>query len=258
MTTTTDLPIFITGAANGIGAATARLMAAKGHPLSLFDRDAKAMAALRRELSDRAILANVGDASNEADLDEAIGATVSKFGGISGACTAAGVVGTSAPIQDYPLATFDTVFDVNVRGSWMAIQKLAPIMAEKKSGSIVLVSSINGIKGFPDFSAYAASKQAVMGMGKTAALDLAPFGIRVNSIHPGFVETQMMRDVEQILSPDNAAAAKASFAAIPAMKRYCVPEEIAETIAFLLSDKSSYTTGAQLVVDGGFTTGLAG
>ncbi|WP_411819926.1 SDR family NAD(P)-dependent oxidoreductase [Hyphococcus formosus] len=249
---------FVTGAANGIGAAVCRKILSEGGAVSALDVDAAGLTALENEFGNEKFCGLVGSASDASDIDQSINAAIESFGAVDGAVCCAGLVGVSSPIHEYPLETFDQIMDVNVRGPFIAIQKLTPHLAKRGGGSIVLVSSINGIKGFATFGAYAASKQAVMGLMKTSSIDLASRNIRVNSVHPGVVNTNMMRDVETMVAPEDTQAAKSAFAAIAPMKRYADPSEIATSIAFLLSDEASYITGAGNIIDGGFTTGIAG
>jgi len=151
---------------------------------------------------------------------------------------------------------FDEVMRVNVHGPWHGIQAVVPALRAGGGGAIVLISSINGIRGFGTFAAYAASKQAVMGLARTAAIDLAAAHIRVNSVHPGLVDTQMMEFVETQVGAPSSAAARAAFTDFVPLRRYAKPAEIADVVRFLLSDHASYVTGAGYIVDGGFTSGI--
>ncbi|MEL7030366.1 MAG: SDR family oxidoreductase [Pseudomonadota bacterium] len=250
--------ILVTGAANGIGAAAARRIADEGGFVVALDLDGGGLEKIRVELGDRRVVTVTGSADDEDVLDAAVSAGLDRFGGLNGAVFCAGSFGVSAPLHEYPIDVYDRVMRLNVRGPFVALQKLVPHLEQTGGGSIVFVSSINGVKGFPTFGAYAASKQAVTGLMKTAAIDLAARKIRVNSVHPGVIDTQMMRDVEQTLSPDDTEGARTSFASAAAMKRYGETDEIAASIAFLLSDDASYVTGATQIVDGGFTAGVIG
>ena len=248
----------VTGAANGIGAAACRKLISEGARVAGLDIDTTGLKALTDELGADRFIAFEGSAADLCDIEAARDGAVESWGGLDGGLFCAGMVGTSAPIHEYPIDLYDRIMNLNVRGSFLGLKTIVPALEKRGGGSVLFVSSINGIKGFASFSAYATSKQAVTGLMKTASIDLAARNIRVNSIHPGLTSTQMMRDVEEIVSPDDLQAAHDSFAAIAALKRYADPSEIATSIAFLLSDEASYITGSMNVIDGGFTTGIAG
>lgn len=248
----------LTGAANGIGAATLELLAREGCRIGAVDLDGAALASVISRLPAAQILPLVGDAADRDFAGQMVTRTVERFGRLDIAIFNAGIVGRSLPVRDYPIEEFDRVMRVNVHGPWHGIRAAVPRMIEADGGSIVLTSSINGIRGFANFSAYAASKHAVMGLARTAAIDLARHRIRVNSVHPGLVDTRMMRDVETMVAPESPADAHASFAALVPLKRYAAPGEIASLMAWLASEEASYVTGAACVADGGFTTGIPG
>jgi NAD(P)-dependent dehydrogenase (short-subunit alcohol dehydrogenase family) len=150
---------------------------------------------------------------------------------------------------------------VNVRGVWLGIKYVVPVMSQRRGGSIVITSSTAGIGGTPDMSAYTASKHAVIGLMRTAAMEGAPLGIRVNTVHPAPIETRMMRSIEEM----RAAAFDDSNVTVEQMKqavaeriplqRYGNPEEVAQMMLFLASDDSSYCTGGLYMVDGGRSAG---
>ncbi len=153
----------------------------------------------------------------------------------------------------YPEAEFDRLIAVNVKGVWLGCQYVLPKM--RPNGSVVITSSVAGLKGFAGLGAYVASKHAEVGIMRVAALENADRKIRVNSIHPGPVETQMMRHIEQQLSADAPEAAKDGFVAQISFGRYALAEEIADLVLFLCSDDSKYITGDTHVIDGGMLVG---
>ena len=236
----------ITGAASGIGAATARLLANRGHPLVLMDRDADGLAALP---SGRRIIGDVADAALwiDADLD-----------GLSHAVINAGV-GAGGPIEDMTLTEWRQVMAVNLDGAFLSLQAaMRAIRAGGKGGSIVVTASVAGVKAEPGIAAYAASKAAVIQLAKVAAKEGAVAGIRVNAIAPGGVETPIWAKQpffqELIAAKGSEEAAYAALAGLATpLGRYARPEEIAAQIAFLLSDDCAFTTGSVLVTDGGYS-----
>jgi len=144
------------------------------------------------------------------------------------------------------------VLGINVRAPYLGLKQFAPHM-KKDGGAFVLTSSINGLRAFSNTSPYTTSKMAVLGLTRAAANDLAQFGIRVNAVHPGLIDTPMLRRAEDGLAPGHADELRTALSQTVAMKRVGQPEEIAQSIAFLASDDASYITGESLVVDGGMT-----
>jgi NAD(P)-dependent dehydrogenase (short-subunit alcohol dehydrogenase family) len=153
---------------------------------------------------------------------------------------------------DYPVEDFDKVMRVNVRGAFLAIQAAAPAIAKRGRGAILVTSSIAGLVGSSGLSAYCASKHAVMGLVKTAAIELAPSNVRVVAINPGPIENRMMRSIEEQGAPGAAATVKSGFETMVPMHRYGRNDEIAKLALFLASDEASYCTGTSFVADGGF------
>jgi 3alpha(or 20beta)-hydroxysteroid dehydrogenase len=234
----------ITGAANGIGAAIARRFAAEGADLLLTDIDPDAVAALAQELAATA-RGHELDVRSESAWEAVLGWASERHGRVDVLVNNAGVF-LAAPLTDTTLEQFRRIQDVNQVGVFLGMKTLAPAMAARGGGSIINVSSIAGLVGPPLLVAYAASKWAVRGMTKTAAKELAASGVRVNSLHPGQIETDMHARQREA-TPE---LIERLVAGIP-MKRVGEPREVAEVAVFLASDESSYVTGAEFSVDGG-------
>jgi NAD(P)-dependent dehydrogenase (short-subunit alcohol dehydrogenase family) len=242
----------ITGASGGIGSATARLFVSEGAKVLLVDRAGDALAGLCRELAPHAASA-FADVSLEADTQSYVRRAVEHFGGVDILYANAGVEGQVAPLTELGAEAFDRVYAVNVRGVFLAIKHAAPALAKRGGGSILVTSSIAALVGSRGLSAYVTSKHALTGLVQCAALELAPAGIRVNSINPGPIDNRMMRSIEGQAAPGNAAAVRQGFEAQVALGRYGTNEEIARLALFLASADSSYCSGAAFVADGGFT-----
>lgn len=161
----------------------------------------------------------------------------------------AGIEGVVKPVTDYPEETFDAVIAVNVKGVWLGNKYVVPHMSE--GGSIILSSSVAGLSGTPNVSAYVASKHAVVGLMRNLALELAPRKIRVNTINPSPVDNRMMRSLEEGFAPGHGAEIKKSFEQTIPFGRYAQPDEIAKLVLFLASDESQFITGTTQVIDGG-------
>jgi 3alpha(or 20beta)-hydroxysteroid dehydrogenase len=236
----------VTGAAGGIGAASARRLARDGALLVLTDADGEGAERLAAELGERARgLAH--DVTSEADWQRATAAALEAHGRIDVLVNNAGVF-LARPLLETTLAEFSHVLDVNVLGVFLGMRAVAPGMMERRTGSVVNVSSVAGLTGAPLLSAYSASKFAVRGMSKAVAKELARFGVRVNSLHPGQIDTDMnARQREQ--TPE---LVERLIRGIP-LGRIGAPEEVAEAVAYLASDRSVYVTGSELVIDGGVT-----
>jgi len=242
----------VTGAAGGIGAATAALFVREGASVMAVDRDGEGLTRTVERIGGDRIATCVADISSPADVGRYVAATISRFGGLDILFANAGIEGRVAPITQQTPEDLRKVLAVNVEGPFYAIQAAAPHLARRGGGAIVVTSSIAGLVGSAGLSPYVMSKHAVTGLVKCAALELAAQKIRVNSLHPGPIENRMMRSIEEQAAPGKAAAVKDGFAAQVALGRYGTNEEIAQLALFLVSDASSYCTGAAFVADGGF------
>lgn len=242
--------VLITGALTGIGRATALAFAHEGARLVVSGRHedkGQALAAELRTLGAEAEFVRA-DVRFEAEVRNLIDRAVERFGRIDAAVNNAGTEGESGPIVEQSAANYESTFAVNVLGTLLSLKHELRVMLPQRSGSIINLSSIAGQVGFAGAAVYTASKHAVEGLTKSAALEGAAAGVRVNAVAPGPVETPML---DRFVGRNEDA--KAGFlAAIPA-KRASTPEEIAATIAFLAGDKARYLTGQTIAVDGGFT-----
>src|SRR3982750_1060053 len=244
----------ITGATGGIGEATAKRFLEEGASVMLVGRNVKKL----KETMDR--LAGVGnlamalaDVTDEQATAAAGAATIEAFGGVDILLANAGTEGTIALIEDQTIENFEETLRTNVIGVWLSMKYCVEPMKKSGKGSMIALSSIAGVIGVPAGAPYFASKHAVCGLVKTAALELAPFDIRVNAIGPGPIDNRMIRSIETQLSPDDPDTMRAGFSQLIAMKRYGTNEEVANLALFLASDESSYCTGSIHMIDGGFT-----
>lgn len=241
----------ITGAAGMIGRATARVFAARGATLVLVDHPDAGWSATRAALPapDAATYLSA-DVTKDADVAAYAEAARAVTGRIDIFFNNAGIEGPQAPIESYPADAFRKVLDVNVVGVFLGLQAVMPVMVAQGGGAIINTSSIAGLIGAHSMAGYIASKHAVLGLTRVAALEGAPAGVRVNSVHPGFIDSRMLTDIATRLGGTQEALAEA----VPA-GRLGSPEEVAKAVAFLASDEASYMNGSQLVVDGGKTVG---
>ena len=244
-----DKVAIITGGGAGIGKATAALFLKEGARVMLVDLNEEALKATVNELGNANLAHCVADVSTAGDTEKYVQATLDAFGRIDVFFNNAGIEGRSIPMADYPEDLFDKVIAVNLKGVWLGCQHVLPKMSE--GGSAIITSSVAGLKGMQGLGAYVASKHAVIGIMRTAALEFAPKRIRVNSVHPGPVNTQMMRRIESDISPEDAGQAQQTFEGMVPFERYAEAQEIAEQVLFLASEESKYVTGWTHVVDGG-------
>jgi len=239
----------VTGAASGLGAEAARRLAAEGALVMLTDRD-PAGADVAAAIGERAAFTH-HDVTSEADWAGVISATLEQFGRPSVLVNNAGVAGGSFDLLTHNLEDWHRVLSVNLDGVFLGMRHCGPAMVARGGGSIINLSSILGKVGLPGAAAYCASKGGVLLLTKAAALDWAPHGIRVNSIHPGFIDTPMVAGA--LHAAENGNEMRDMLIASHPMARFGVPREIADAVVFLASDESSFMTGAELVVDGGYT-----
>jgi NAD(P)-dependent dehydrogenase (short-subunit alcohol dehydrogenase family) len=237
----------ITGALTGIGRATALAFANEGARLVVSGRHDEEGQKLVAELRERGAEAEFlrSDVRHEDDLRSLIDKTVEHFGRLDAAVNCAGTEGTPGPVTEQTAETYAATFDTNVLGTLLSMKHELRVMLAQGSGSIVNVSSTYGHRGAAGASIYSASKHAVEGLTKSAALEAASSGVRVNMVAPGPIETGMLN---RFTGTDER---KAGLAASVPLKRVGRPEEIAQTIVFLASDRASFITGASYLVDGG-------
>lgn len=240
----------ITGGAGSIGLASARLLRSHGARLVLVDRDATALAAAETALgAGDDLLTLPADVSSEPDTAAYVAAAVARFGGIDVLFSNAGNFGTVAPIDAFPTEIFDAVLAVHVRGAFLAAKYAVPHMT--RGGSIVITSSVAGLRGDPGVYGYITAKHAQTGLMRVLAKELAPRGIRVNTINPGPVANGFQQRVEDDLTPLLGRDATQFFDEAIPMGRHATAEEIARSVLYLASDQSAFTTGLILSVDGG-------
>ena len=240
----------ITGAANGIGLATAEAFVASGARVLLVDVHEAALQAVVTRLGPDATAYSVLDVSHDDSAQTYTAEALRRFGRIDIAVLNAGIEGAVAPIGASPLDMFDRLMAVNVRGVWLGLTALMPAM-HAHGGSIVITSSTAGLKGAPNMAPYSTSKHAVVGLMRSAALEGASHRIRVNTVHPGPIETRMMVSIETGRNPANRDAARTAVTSRIPLKRYGKASEIADMMVFLASDEAQFCTATTFVVDGG-------
>ncbi len=243
----------VTGATGGIGAEVAKQLASAGAKLCLVDLDMAKLKelALDLELSDDDYLVQACDVRKESLVEAYVAATKEKFGRIDVFVNNAGVEGNMASIEATNLEDLNFVLDVNIRGAFFGLKYVLPIMYEQKAGRVINTASVAGLIGFPNLSPYVASKHAILGITKTAALEAASHGVTVNAVCPGPVDNNMMRNIEKKSDPDNAEAVQANFKQMIPIGRYASNADVAHMILFFASDEAGYITGTTQRVDGG-------
>lgn len=241
--------VFVSGAGAGIGRGVAEALGAAGAHLALLDLDLAAIEAVAAPLLARGlrVSCHTGDVTSAADVHGAIAQAAQLHGGLDGAVNNAGIVGASADVLDYPAEVFARVLDVNVMGVLHCMQAELAVMKPQGRGAIVNIASAAAIIGWAGQSAYVASKHAVVGLTKTAALEYAAQGIRINAVCPAFIYTDLTAELFQTPGVHDAAVANHPIG------RLGQPSEVAEAVMWLLSDRSSFAVGSSLVVDGAST-----
>jgi len=235
----------VTGGGTGIGRATALAMARAGAVVVIGNRDAakgEEVVALIRQAGDRAVFQKT-DVSKPADVKRLVDKAVAEFGRLDVAFNNAGIDGEQVPLHEQDIDKAGVLFDVNIKGVFYSMKYEIEQMLKTGGGSIVNTSSIFGLNGYPGWSLYVATKHAVTGMTKAAALDYAKRNVRVNAVGPGPVETPLLAK--------GTGGDPQSYAAFVPMGRIGQPEEIADAVVWLLSDDARYVTGHTLPVDGG-------
>lgn len=242
--------VLITGALTGIGRATALAFAREGNRIVVsgrHDDKGQALAAELRALGAEAEFVRA-DVRNEVEVRNLIDRTVERFGALDVAVNNAGTEGELGPIVEQSAANYESIFAVNVLGTLLSLKHQMRVMMPRGGGSIINLSSISGQVGFAGAAVYAASKHAVEGLTKSAALEGARAGVRVNAVAPGPTETQML---DRFMG--RSEEAKARFVATIPAGRASSPDEIAQTIVFLASDRARSLTGQRIAVDGAYT-----
>ncbi|WP_194778048.1 SDR family NAD(P)-dependent oxidoreductase [Pararhodonellum marinum] len=244
----------ITGGAGGIGLSTAKLFLSEGASgIMLVDNNQEALNEAKNVLKSDLVRFMKCDVSLSEEVKAYMEKTISEFGRIDVLFLNAGIEGVVKPIVDYPEAVFDQVIGVNVKGVWLGMKHAFPHLKANGGGSVMITSSVAGLRGTAQVSAYVASKHATIGLMRVGALEGAPDQIRVNSIHPSPVDNRMMRSLEEGFAPGAGELVKENFTKMIPLGRYGTNEDMANLALFLASDKSRFITGASYVIDGGFT-----
>jgi NAD(P)-dependent dehydrogenase (short-subunit alcohol dehydrogenase family) len=242
----------VTGGAQGLGEATARKLAASGCKVVVADlqeEKAEATCAAIREDGGEASAVEV-DVTDAGQVGAMVRTVLDRHGRLDYAVNNAGTEGVIATTDEYPEDVWHQVIAVNLTGVFLCMKEELKVMREQKSGSLVNIASICGVTGLANFSAYNASKHGVVGLTRTAALEFATEGVRVNAVGPGFARTAMITDRGLEAKPGTDVYKELE--ALHPMNRMAEPSEIAESVAFLCSDASSFTTGQVLLADGGY------
>jgi NAD(P)-dependent dehydrogenase (short-subunit alcohol dehydrogenase family) len=244
--------VLITGAASGIGRATALEAHAEGATLVLSDVNAEQGEAVVAELGERASFVAC-DVTSEAEVEALVNGAVDAHGRLDCAFNCAGILGTVALTTDTPFDAWQRILDVDLNGVFLCTKHELRVMLDQGSGSILNMASAAGLIGWPGACGYVAAKHGVVGLSKSAALEFASQGIRVNAICPSYVETPMVEDLFENLLGGDKAHVEAALANHP-IGRFADPKEIAAASVWLLSDKASFVTGTAMSVDGAYTT----
>ncbi len=241
--------VFITGAASGMGRAHALRLASEGASLAITDRDEKGLAETLAAVQAKGVEAAAWphDVTDETAWERVVNAACARFGRIDVLVNNAGIAHTCS-VLDMPVEEWDRVMAINARGVFLGVRTVGRKMRDHgRGGSIINISSVFGIVGGAMASAYCASKGAVRLLTKAAAADLTEFNIRVNSVHPGLIDTPMLGG---LLGDEDV---RRRMLALQLQRRAANPDEVSSAVLFLVSDESSFMTGSEMVVDGGWT-----
>lgn len=251
MTSSPDAPVaVVTGAASGIGEATARLLVQRGYRVGLIDYDDALLEKSASSLDPAAVILARADVSNAAETAQAVDRILARFGRIDALHSNAGIIGAGGPLRSAPEADFDRVMAINVRGALISMQAVLPTMLEQGAGSIVFTVSTAGQKPSPSLGIYSVSKYALIGVVKNAAADLGPAGIRVNGVAPGLTDTPAFRATSQRNASSEGDGKIFANRNLP-LGRVGDPEEVAEAVLWLFGEGARYVTGTIVNVDGG-------
>ncbi len=250
-----DRVAVVTGGGNGIGRAACLEFARAGARVVAVDIDA--VAAEKTAVDVRALgsqaLAVRADVSQSVQVQAYVQQTLDRFGRIDCFFNNAGTEGRAAPLAEYDEAVWDRVISVNLKGVFLGLRHVLPVMLAQKHGAIVNTASVAGTVGAPTLAAYSASKHGIIGLTRTAAGEVGKQGVRVNAICPGPINTRMVRALAEMINPDDpASVAKFNIGRNP-MGRYGEPEEVARIVVFLCSEASDYVNGVAWLIDGGRT-----
>jgi NAD(P)-dependent dehydrogenase (short-subunit alcohol dehydrogenase family) len=242
----------VTGAGGSIGLATTALLLSEGAKVALVDRSADRLQKATAQLDNERTIFISADVSDARQTKEYVSQTVIAWGKVDVLFSNAGNDGPILPIVDYPEDIFDSIISTHVRGCFLACKYTIPHMND--GGSIVITSSITGVKGVANNCSYVAAKHALVGLMRCVAKELAPRNIRVNTVNPGPIDNEFMRTAERSMTKLLGRDATDMFNNIIPMGRHGSPEEVAKAVLFLASNMSSYTTGSTLMVDGALCT----
>ena len=249
-----DKVAIITGATGGIGRAAVELFIKEGANVVMVDLNEDALIEVSNKINSNKLSYFQGDVSILADNKRAVELAIERHGGLDVFIANAGVAGNVQPITEYDEETFDKVMAVNAKGPFLGLKAAIPHMSERGGGSFVVTSSVAGVTGASLLSPYVMSKHAVVGLIKSAAKECADMNIRVNSVNPSPVETNMMRVLEDGMNDINEEDnPKTQIEQTIPLKRYAEPIEIANLLLFLSGDESEFITGSVHMIDGGFT-----
>ncbi len=247
--------VVITGGGSGLGQTTAMEAAKEGAKLSLIDLNAEALEQAKQGIQAAypaaEVLTVAADVSDEAAVKRYVDETVNTYSRIDGFYNNAGIEGRQALITDYDVQVFKKVIDINLMGVYYGMRYVIPIMKKQQYGRIVNTASVGGIRGVMNQVPYVASKHAVTGMTKNAALEYARDGVITNAIAPGAILTPMVAGAFQQVNPDDPKKAETEYAQANPTKRLGLPVEVAKVVVFLLSEDCSYVNGQTIAIDGG-------
>ena len=241
----------ITGGAGGIGKAAANVFISEGAEVIIMDLDEDSLIKTCEEIGSNRISYFVGDVTKPDDNNNIVELAKERYGGLDIFLANAGVAGDITTIEEYDEDQFDHVMAVNAKGPFLGLQSAIPAMKLRGGGSFIITSSTAGVMGTPSIAPYGMSKHAVIGLMKSAAKECASMNIRVNTVNPAPVETDMMRLLEEGMTSEDKKDVKADIESSIPLGRYAQPEEIAKLMLFLASEDSSFITGSVYMADGG-------
>ena len=243
----------VTGGGGAIGHAAAQCLAAAGADVMLVDIDAAALAGKRAALAARGVRAEtfVADVSKAGDVAAYVARALAVFGRIDAFFNNAGIEGKLGPTYEYDEEEFDRIIAVNLKGVFLGLRHVLPVMLRQGGGAVVNTGSIASERGLAGACTYNASKHGVIGLTRTAASEVGPQGVRVNAVMPGVVDTPLLEAMLRMMFDGDVPAGKRALGRVATLDRIGTPAEVGEVATFLLSDASSFVNGAAWAVDGG-------